>query len=141
MLKCSFCGKIKEEHEFALKSGSARGYNSKCKECHRSYVKEHYKNNKPKYLVRAKKHREKQKTKLKAIVKDYLLNHPCIDCGESRLPCLDFDHVSGEKIRDISKMVHYGWAIQTLTEEMKKCEVRCANCHRMRHYNENGLVK
>jgi len=42
---------------------------------------------------------------------------------------LEFDHVRGEKTCDIGTMLsHYCWA--RILEELQKCDVRCANCHR-----------
>jgi hypothetical protein len=56
---------------------------------------------------------------------------PCIDCG-GRFPpeCMDFDHVRGEKVADISKMLLR--STDLLHDEIAKCDVVCANCHRIR---------
>jgi hypothetical protein len=56
---------------------------------------------------------------------------PCTDCG-GRFPpeCMDFDHVVGEKVQDISKMLL--WRTDRLHDELAKCELVCANCHRIR---------
>ena len=59
----------------------------------------------------------------------------CVDCGYNENPvAVTFDHVRGEKKRskavkpvDISAM--YMYALSSLKEEMRKCVVRCANCH------------
>ena len=42
---------------------------------------------------------------------------------------LQFDHVIGQKRMAISTMLSSGLAIATIRNEIKKCEVRCANCH------------
>ncbi|MCU1376008.1 MAG: hypothetical protein JWO68_3294 [Actinomycetia bacterium] len=57
---------------------------------------------------------------------------PCADCGGS-FPyyVMDFDHVGDEKSALVSKLVNFG-ATQRLLDEMAKCEVVCANCHRIR---------
>ena len=55
----------------------------------------------------------------------------CVDCGESDPRCLDFDHVRGKKLRSVSLM-KTGYSVKVLREEIAKCEVRCANCHRKR---------
>ena len=55
----------------------------------------------------------------------------CIDCGESNPLVLDFDHVKGDKILAISDMSNKAYCIDKISEEMEKCEVRCANCHRI----------
>ena len=63
-------------------------------------------------------------------VHNYLLHHPCVDCGEKDVRVLDFDHVRGKKYKSVSKMLSGSHSIDRLIEEIKKCEVRCANCHR-----------
>lgn len=55
----------------------------------------------------------------------------CVDCGYAVHPeALDFDHVRGVKVANPTKMRTYAWA--TLIAELEKCDVRCANCHRVR---------
>jgi len=62
----------------------------------------------------------------------YYKAHPCVDCGESRPEVLELDHVRGEKFNDISTMITRRYAWTTILSEIAKCEVRCANCHRLR---------
>ena len=57
----------------------------------------------------------------------------CVDCGERDPIVLDFDHRRGQKRLRVSSMRAQGWPLVTIVEEIKKCEVRCANCHRRRH--------
>jgi len=56
---------------------------------------------------------------------------PCKDCG-GRFPpeCMDFDHVRGVKRFNIAQSIHRSWP--SLQEEMDKCDIVCANCHRIR---------
>jgi hypothetical protein len=68
----------------------------------------------------------------------YLLEHPCIDCGESDPIVLDFDHVRGEKKFNVSSGVRRMFSIAVLDEEIAKCEVRCANCHRKQTAKRGG---
>ena len=65
-----------------------------------------------------------------AEVLKFLKTHPCVDCGESDPIMLDFDHVRGEKSNNIAKMISSCSALSTIFEEIRKCEVRCSNCHR-----------
>lgn len=61
----------------------------------------------------------------------------CERCGESRWYTLDFHHiVSEEKTIGITQMV-YGnnrYNKEDVLEEMKKCQILCANCHREEHF-------
>ena len=62
----------------------------------------------------------------------YLSNHPCVDCGEADPVVLEFDHVRGEKSGEIANMLRRQVAWERIIDELSKCEVRCANCHRRR---------
>jgi hypothetical protein len=61
---------------------------------------------------------------------EYLLQHPCVDCGEADPVVLEFDHVNGDKDGNIGNMIGSGRTWRRLLIEIDKCEVRCANCHR-----------
>jgi len=57
----------------------------------------------------------------------------CTDCGYDEIAAvLEFDHLPGTvKVGDIGSLVRSAsW--QRLIEETEKCEVVCANCHRVR---------
>lgn len=57
---------------------------------------------------------------------------PCTDCG-GKFPsvCMDFDHVHGEKRFNVSEGVNFK-SFDVLVAELAKCELVCANCHRLR---------
>lgn len=60
-----------------------------------------------------------------------LKESPCVDCGLSFHPCcMDFDHVRGDKVLVISKMFTCSW--ERVLQEIEKCDLVCANCHRIR---------
>lgn len=57
----------------------------------------------------------------------------CVDCGyKAHAAALDFDHVRGKKIFSVSS--GKSRSMKTLKEEIRKCEIRCANCHRIATY-------
>ena len=60
----------------------------------------------------------------------YLVEHPCVDCGERDILVLEFDHVRGAKRDNVTRLARGGWALATVRLEVEKCDVRCANCHR-----------
>ena len=57
----------------------------------------------------------------------------CADCGWAKWARgLDWDHVRGPKVSTIAIMIGRRDSWQAIEEEMAKCEVVCANCHRIR---------
>lgn len=57
----------------------------------------------------------------------------CIDCGYNEAPeALDFDHLPEFEKRFGIAQGCTNYSIETVQEEMDKCEVVCANCHRIR---------
>jgi hypothetical protein len=54
----------------------------------------------------------------------------CVDCGESDPRVLEFDHVSGVKTGNVCDMIGSLISWRRISEEISKCVVRCANCHR-----------
>lgn len=79
----------------------------------------------------------------KGYVSGYLDTHPCVDCGEADKVVLDFDHVRGDKVCEVSVMVGRGYRLWKIIEEIEKCEVRCANCHRrvtVKRRKEQALI-
>ncbi|WP_198665672.1 homing endonuclease associated repeat-containing protein [Haloprofundus halophilus] len=67
----------------------------------------------------------------------------CSNCSEHHPACLDFHHLNPEtKEKSISKMITYGYGKARLREEIEKCELLCANCHRkLHHRNRTGSWK
>lgn len=62
---------------------------------------------------------------------DGLKDKPCADCRTKYPPeCMDFDHVVGPKLFKIGDSV--GRTRETTLAEIAKCELVCANCHRIR---------
>lgn len=68
------------------------------------------------------------------------LDTPCVDCG-IQLPSqvMEFDHVRGDKLFNICQSYNGkgGYvSYEALHAEIAKCDVRCPNCHRLRHHHE-----
>ena len=61
-----------------------------------------------------------------------LKKDPCLDCRETFSPeCMDFDHRDpSAKISAISRMI--GRPLEEILVEIAKCDLICANCHRIR---------
>ncbi len=91
----------------------------------------HYQANKAKMIAKAAKHNSAQRIAIKASILEYLLSHPCVDCNEKDPIVLEFDHRVGvEKRFNIGDAARTAYSLKTLMNEIAKCDVRCANCHR-----------
>lgn len=126
---CSKCKQSKDDSEFYRRPDGR--LLSHCKTCQNKYTRNHYENNKDQYLDR----NDRKKDDLSYLVMKYLVEHSCVDCGESDPLVLDFDHVRGEKEKEVTTLRRYG-SLERIQEEISKCEIRCANCHRKRHAGE-----
>jgi len=138
---CSVCLLEKEEIDFWKRAGKTDGLQDKCKNCQRLYLREYYSLNKESIKKRTGKRREENRDMLRKIVVEYLLQHPCIDCGEKDIVVLDFDHISDNKIDSVSRMMLENVPTQRLLDEMAKCVIRCANCHRRKTAKDFGWSK
>lgn len=93
-----------------------------------SYQRYYYKNQEK------EKQRTKERTKeLKKWFKEYKRKFECKRCGEDHPACLDFHH-TGEKESGVNELVsRKNTSKKRIEEEVSKCEVLCANCHRKEH--------
>jgi hypothetical protein len=66
-----------------------------------------------------------------------LKSKPCHDCRQS-FPhyVMDFDHTRGKKLFGIAHGIH-NRTLEAVLGEIKKCDLVCANCHRVRTYTRN----
>ncbi len=89
---------------------------------------------------------KKRRAALRQIAAD-AKNRPCYDCGiQFPSVCMDFDHRDRKTKTDlVSKMVFHGAKPEKLKLELEKCDVVCANCHRIRtakqfKWNPEGIM-
>lgn len=130
--KCTKCNESKSLDEFPWKNKKLKRKHTVCKKCIVNYSKQHYLQNKNTYKRRAKESANRKVKIIQKYVWDYLFSHPCVDCGESNIVVLEFDHKDGtEKSGNISGLIHNG-SLFNIKREIEKCEVRCANCHKKR---------
>lgn len=85
---------------------------------------------------RRRKHDQNLYNKGKELVNKYK-DVPCADCGHKYPPCvMDFDHIKDTKKFTIANKLR---SVELLLQEIAKCEVVCANCHRIRtHITRTG---
>lgn len=113
---CSKCGRELPIDQFNWRNKAKGTRRADCKECHSGYMKMKYQEKKD--IIQ----------KLKAEVK-------CAKCGDCRGYVLDYHHINPEeKENNISRMTSNNYQLDKVYEEIKKCVVLCANCHREFHY-------
>jgi len=114
-----------------ISEASLKYYYNNIEKCAEKAKKWRLKN---KDYIRDKQRESKRKRKLDAI--EYL-GLVCLDCGGSFHPTIyDFHHRNPiEKDKDPSKLLTLSW--KRIIEELDKCDLLCANCHRLRHHKEN----
>lgn len=143
---CSNCNQEKEYKFFSKRAISKDGFRSQCKICIAKYQKIYRKKSSTSIKLYNKNYRISEKTKLiakkrlyqkraitrnKLFISSYLDTHFCINCNESNKPLLQFDHLLNKKSK-ISSLVKLGYSLSTILSEISKCQVLCANCHRIK---------
>lgn len=114
----------------------------------REYQKRYYAKNKEKFAARdakinsetwKKKHRQ-HRDKCRPVL-NKIKDQPCADCElKYPYPVMEFDHVRGEKVANVSRMVSQGVSLEKILIEVEKCDVVCANCHRIRTWERADEV-
>jgi len=152
MKTCSKCKEILPLNDFRIqksnkwvKSDRPKSY---CKKCESLNVKEYKKKLKEKNPI---VYREKQNNTIKynnnlkqrnfAFILRYLeMFGRCIDCGIKDTRVLEFDHINN-KIEGVIKLADKLASIKNIKNEIRKCEVRCCNCHRIKTQKQLGWRK
>lgn len=125
---CKKCGEDKPYEMFAKNRRRKDGYQDWCRACIKVRDAEQYANNKDRFASWSKNRR----LSVRKQVFEYLLTHPCVECGERDIIVLEFDHRTQTTKRfDVMSATH-GHSWKTVLEEIKKCDVVCANCHKRR---------
>ena len=109
----------------------------------REYYKEYYKNHINDKSWKKKRYERRHIYQVKVLEKfwAFMINKRCMDCGESDINVLDFHHQDGRSDNHyISQLIHIlTWP--RLSKEIEKCDIVCANCHKLRHWHEPKPMK
>jgi hypothetical protein len=127
---CNQCGlSLPANKDYFKTHSSNRGLEAVCKSCQRLNARA-YEQVKNSNGIRGVVDR---RVKLRTFLDQTKLESGCVVCGYNSHPAaLDFDHLPGaNKVATIAKLFS-GLKDDLLLEEIKKCEVVCANCHRVR---------
>lgn len=118
---CSKCKQEKDTSFYYKRASNGDGLSNTCKECDRMAS-------------------DKRVNSARAYLLDYLKSHPCVDCGESDPLVLQFDHIY-DKRGNVSRLLSNKNNIASIKKEIKKCVVRCANCHMRKTAKEQNWYK
>ena len=132
---CNTCKRDLPIDEFYVHRRRGKvGRQSMCKSCASKRRTEHYLANKEHEI-------NVRNTRANAIRKqfvEYKQNCSCVNCGEDRWYVLEFHHID-EKIEAVSVLVSNRAAWNTILNEIEKCDVLCANCHKEVHHLEKNF--
>lgn len=125
-IKCTKCLQEKDFSEFSSHRASGGIYKRRytCRECYNQYFKNYLNNDKHRALVSKKQNERRQEiAKLKT-------SKGCCICGYSKCSeALEFHHLDRESKTDrISRLIVSKSSM--LSDELEKCVILCANCHR-----------
>jgi len=135
---CSKCNIEKPEEEFNWSRKNIKRRRD-CKECFKILTSNHYQNHKAKYVQTMKTHDQKYRDRNRKFLIEYLKTKSCVDCSNTDIRVLQFDHVRGKKLDGIAQLVAKKYSISKIEIEIAKCEVRCANCHIIKTAKEFGF--
>lgn len=127
---CTKCGIEKPIEEFSFRNKAANRRQSQCKECQRKREMElYYLRYKDKNSELYRQNRRKYRSEMRKLIQE-AKSCGCAICGEKEQCCLDFHH-----LRDKEFVVSAGVDVskERLFDEIDKCVVLCANCHRKLH--------
>lgn len=97
------------------------------------YQRAYYERNREKVKRQAAECNRRKRESHRKMTHEYLLAHPCVDCGEGDPVVLEFDHRNpAEKSFNIGEALGKTWQWEKIAAEIQKCDIRCANCHRRR---------
>ena len=142
MKKCTICKQDKNLTCFNKNKSRKDGLNTICRKCSNARSRQYYQDNKKKHKQVVMKRTKQQRKKNQEFILEYLSKNYCIDCQENDIRVLEFDHLPQfQKKENISTLVRNGYSIETIKKEISKCEVVCANCHRIRTHKSQGSYR
>lgn len=129
---CSVCGLPRPVREFPLRKRGSPRRQSYCRPCKADYQRAWYHRNRERHAAEVGRLRIVYRERNRRVVIT-AKSVPCADCGERFPPyVMDFDHVRGDKNDTVARMAARPVPLLELLTEIAKCDVVCANCHRLR---------
>lgn len=134
MKTCSLCKEDKSFQDFAFRNKAKGTYQSACRSCVKVRDAEIWGTGNKKQTTEARRNEVLERNR--AHVWSVLISTGCKDCGNTNPHVLEFDHLR-DKEANISAVMR-DWSLEKLKQEIVKCEVVCANCHKIRTSSRAG---
>lgn len=129
-MTCAKCKEDKSIEEFHKNSRRPSGYQSYCKGCRVNIDKQWHKK---RWDSGIKQEKQKiLKDRNRNFVNNYLKDKCCVHCGNSDRRVLEFDHLDPKTKKYNVSEVTRGYSLDSIKEEIAKCQILCANCHRIK---------
>src|SRR4051812_48540847 len=139
LVRCYRCGATKPANDFAWRRKAKGQRDTFCRPCRSAYGREHYEANKQRYIAQAAVVKRRLALERTRFLLDFFETHPCVDCGETNPVVLEFDHLRDKSFSIGGKLTTHKW--QAILDEIEKCDVVCANCHRIRTAKRRGTLR
>lgn len=131
---CTGCKESKPLDDFGMKSGKK---NTRCKACVNKYYREIYYADpeRKKYILGRNRENSRiaKERAIQVVLKSFELG--CTDCGNKDVRVLEFDHLRDKEF-NVGVLMNMN-SHDRLIKEIEKCEVVCANCHKIRTYSRS----
>lgn len=131
--KCTKCFKEKSFSDFHKRSSSKDSLQSLCKECSIKLNKYRYKKKTKEEKQKVVNSSKRKREELVTIVNNFKKLNRCCFCDEKHVCCLDYHHLDpNNKEFEIGYLAR-AKSVNKIIDEIKKCVIVCANCHRKLH--------
>jgi hypothetical protein len=139
---CRDCRKWLPLEDFAYKHIALGTRQGRCRTCQSVRSRRHYQLHSADYLSRAKQSNIRTRAQNRKRLHEFLAEQSCLDCGTRDFAVLEFDHRDPtSKVSNISELVRKVVTWARVLDEIQKCDVVCANCHRRRTARQFGWYK
>lgn len=135
---CTRCQEEKEFSEFRFRDKKKGTLQCWCKKCFSIYEKDKWKKSSTRRKSNIEKNKERR-LRNKQFVFDYLADKSCEECGIDDWRVLEFDHLDrSKKSFGVSDCCSRCLSIKRIQQEISKCRILCANCHRIHTREQCG---
>lgn len=95
-----------------------------------AYHHAHYLAHKESYVARARQHDAAHLIRCRRFLTAYKSYFGCQRCAVVDVRVLECHHL-GAKVKNIGDVLSRRWSLRRIVQELLKCEILCANCHRI----------